>query len=130
MCWTTFKTASGSFLVRQLDAESQEVRFPQCGPQELLDAEVEILSLLTALHGRQLHLHAGSMMCSMPASAHLAQRLAARLQTEGRTVVSSGFWYQRTSIRESLPEMAASTQSATVEREHQSLSGVVISQPA
>jgi hypothetical protein len=39
------------------------------------------------------------MMCSMPASAHLAQRLAARLQTEGRTVVSSGFWYQRTSIR-------------------------------
>lgn len=130
MCWTTCNTASGSFLVRPLDAESQEVRFPECGPQELLDAEAEILSLLTTLHGRQLHLHAGSMMCSMPASAQLAQRLAARLHSEGRTVVSSGFWYQRTSLRESLPEMVATAQSVTVEREHQSLSGVVISQPA
>jgi hypothetical protein len=65
MCWTTCNTASGSFLVRQLDAESQEVRFPQCGPQELLDAEVEILSLLTVQHASQCT--PGTAACSAPA---------------------------------------------------------------
>lgn len=130
MCWTTCNTNSGSLVVRPLGADALEVRFPQCGPQELQEAEAEILSLLTGLRGRQLHLHAGSMMCSMPASQQLAQRLAVRLQSEGRTVVSSGLWYQQTSLRESLPELVTSAQSSTVEREHQNLPGAVISQPA
>jgi len=130
MCWITCNTATGQFVVRTISADSTEVRFPQCDPQQLLAAEAEILSLLISLKGRQLHLHAGSMMCSMPASQQLAQRLAERLKSAGRTVVSSGFWYQQTSLRQALPEPVTPAQSATADREHLSLSGVVIPRPA
>lgn len=130
MCWTTCNTASGQFVVRSLGADSTEVRFPQCDPQQLLAAEAEILSLLVSLKGRQLHLHAGSMMCSMPASQQLAQRLAERLKSAGRTVVSSGFWYYQTSLTQALPEPVTLAQAITADRENLSLSGVVISQPA
>jgi len=116
--------------VRSLGADSTEVRFPQCDPQQLLAAEAEILSLLVSLKGRQLHLHAGSMMCSMPASQQLAQRLAERLKSAGRTVVSSGFWYYQTSLTQALPEPVTLAQAITADRENLSLSGVVISQPA
>ena len=130
MCWTTYNTAAGYFVMRSLGEECSEVRFPQCGSEQLLKAESEIHLLLVGLPDRQLCLHAGSMMCSMPASQQLAQRLAERLQAEGRRVVSSGFWYLRTSIRESLPEMLVPGMSSISEREHQGLSGVIISQPA
>lgn len=128
--WTISTAAVGSFVVQPLGSETLEVRFPQCGPRELLDSEAEILPLLANLKGRQLHLHAGSMMCSMPASQQIAQRLAEHLQAEGRAVVSSGFWYQQTSLRQTLPEMLTPAQSAGLENLNQNHSGEVISLPA
>lgn len=130
MSWTISTAAVGSFVVQPLGSETLEVRFPQCGPRELLDSEAEILPLLANLRARQLHLHAGSMMCSMPASQRIAQRLAEMLHAEGRIVASSGYWYRQTPLRDALPELVASQELATLERESASQAGVVISQPA